>query len=199
MVKSLVDNAGFQDSGDDFHPNQPITRPLFPEAADTIVHTEKGQVKCICPATQEIRDLAFSGFEADRNTLKYRCPATSYGFDCADKDACHARSKKILVTMGVLSVSISPSKIGVFLCLRPTAVHRGSEAITAAVRWNASIAASIIAFCFEKHFIRGQVKMQTRMGLALAVMMVMALGHVKENREQQMRFLIRPIPCAASG
>ena len=32
---------------------------------------------------------------------------------------------------------------------------------------------------FEKHFIRGQAKMKTRMGLALAVMMAMALGHVK--------------------
>ena len=49
------------------------------------------------------------------------------------------------------------------------------------------------SFCFEKHFIRGHAKMQTRMGLALAVMMAMALGHVKAGRLEQMRSLIQPI------
>ena len=32
--------------------------------------------------------------------------------------------------------------------------------------------------------------MQTRIGLAAAVMMAMALGHVKEGRQQQMRSLV---------
>jgi len=35
--------------------------------------------------------------------------------------------------------------------------------------------------------------MKTRMGLALAVMMAMALGHVKAGRIEQMRSLIQPI------
>ena len=33
-------------------------------------------------------------------------------------------------------------------------------------------------------------KMKTRMGLALAVMMAMALGHVKAGRIEQMRSLV---------
>jgi hypothetical protein len=49
------------------------------------------------------------------------------------------------------------------------------------------------SLCFEKHFIRGQAKMKTRMGLALAVMMAMALGHVKAGRIEQMRSLVKPI------
>ena len=49
------------------------------------------------------------------------------------------------------------------------------------------------SFGFEKHFIRGQAKMKTRMGLALAVMMAMALGHVKAGRIEQMRSLVQPI------
>jgi hypothetical protein len=36
--------------------------------------------------------------------------------------------------------------------------------------------------------------MQTRVGLALAIMMAMALGHVKQGRIDQMRSLVRPIP-----
>lgn len=50
---------------------------------------------------------------------------------------------------------------------------------------------------FEKHFIRGQAKMKTRIGLALAIMMAMALGHVKAGRIEQMRSFIRPIRPAA--
>ena len=37
-------------------------------------------------------------------------------------------------------------------------------------------------------------KMKARMGLALAVMMAMALGHVKAGRIEQMRSLVQPIP-----
>jgi hypothetical protein len=39
--------------------------------------------------------------------------------------------------------------------------------------------------------------MQTRAGLALAVMMAMALGHVRAGRIEQMRSLVRPIAKAA--
>jgi hypothetical protein len=73
----------------DYDASQPITRPLDPARADTIVHTEKGTLHCICPQTGEQRDLAFQGFEADRNTLKYRCPAAAYGLDCQGRAQCH--------------------------------------------------------------------------------------------------------------
>jgi len=36
---------------------------------------------------------------------------------------------------------------------------------------------------------------ETRVGLALAVMMAMALGHVKAGRPAQMRSLVQPIPA----
>ena len=73
----------------DYDPSKPITRALNPERADTIVHTEKGSVQCVCPATGEQRDLAFQGFEADRNALKYRCPAAAYGLECQGQAQCH--------------------------------------------------------------------------------------------------------------
>ena len=52
-------------------------------------------------------------------------------------------------------------------------------------------------FGFEKHYIRGKAKMQTRVGLASAVMMAMALGHVRAGRIEQMRSLVLPIARAA--
>lgn len=51
------------------------------------------------------------------------------------------------------------------------------------------------SFGFERHFIRGLAKMQTRVGLALAVMMAMTLGHVRQGRIAQMRSLVQPIPA----
>ena len=36
--------------------------------------------------------MVFQGFEVNRGacgTLKYRCPATAFGFECAGGDACH--------------------------------------------------------------------------------------------------------------
>jgi hypothetical protein len=48
-------------------------------------------------------------------------------------------------------------------------------------------------FGFEQHFIRGIAKVTTRVGLAIAVMMAMALGHIRAGRPEQMRSLVRPI------
>lgn len=40
---------------------------------------------------------------------------------------------------------------------------------------------------FERYFIRGLAQIQTLVGLALAIMTAMALGHVKHGRIDQMR------------
>jgi hypothetical protein len=84
-IRPLIDTRELwreEKSAPDDDPFTPITRPLDPERADTIVHTEKGSVQCVCPATGEQRELAFQGFDAARNALKYRCPAAAYGLEC---------------------------------------------------------------------------------------------------------------------
>jgi hypothetical protein len=179
----------------DYDPSKPITRPLFPDRVDTIVHTEKGRVHCICPHTGEQRDLAFQGFEADRNALKYRCPAAAYGLDCQGRERCHRAGG---VTPGeygrIVRIGLADHDRRIFV---PTPYgspswERGYNRRSALERINNRIDNS---FGFERHFIRGLAKMQTRVGLALAVMMAMALGHVKEGRLGQMRSLVQPIPA----
>ena len=179
----------------DYDPSKPITRPLFPARVDTIVHTEKGSVHCLCPQTGEQRDLAFQGFEADRNALKYRCPAAAYGLDCQGRERCHQAGG---VTPGeygrIVRIRLDDHDRRIFV---PTphgspSWHRGYNRRSALERINNRIDHS---FGFERHFIRGLAKMQTRVGLALAVMMAMALGHVKDGRLGQMRSLVQPIPA----
>jgi len=47
-----------------------------------IIYNYKGEVFCVCPETGKIKEMAYGGFERDRGTLKYRCPAQHYGYDC---------------------------------------------------------------------------------------------------------------------
>jgi hypothetical protein len=47
-----------------------------------------------------------------------------------------------------------------------------------------------VSFGFELHTIRGMAKMKLRCGLALCVMLAMALGRIKENQAEKMRSLV---------
>ena len=178
----------------DYDPARPITRPLYPERTDTLVHTEKGAVHCVCPQTGQMRDLAFQGFESDRGTLKNRCPAAAYGLDCKGREPCHQAGGVHPGTYGrIVRINLKEHDRRIFT---PTphgspGWRRGYNRRSALERINSRIDNS---FGFERHFIRGHPKMRTRTGLALAVMMAMALGHVKAGRIAQMRSLVQPIP-----
>ena len=147
------------------------------------------------PATGEQRDLAFQGFEAERDSLKYRCPAAAYGLDCEGQVQCHQAGDISPGDYGrIVRIKITEQDRRIFT---PTphgspSWRRGYNRRSALERINNRIDNS---FGFERHFIRGQAKMQTRVGLALAVMMAMALGHVKAGRIEQMRSLVQPIPA----
>ena len=179
----------------DYDPSKPITRPLDPERADTIVHTEKGSVHCVCPVTGEQRDLAFQGFETDRNTLKYRCPAAAYGLECQGQAQCHQAGGVNPGEYGrIVRIKLDAHERRIFV---PTphgspSWQRGYNRRSALERINNRIDRH---FGFEQHFIRGLAKMTTRVGLAIAVMMAMALGHIQQGRPAQMRSLVQPIPA----
>jgi hypothetical protein len=163
------------------------------------VYTEKGTVHCICLATGTQHDLAFQGFEADRDNLKYRCPAAAYGLDCQCQAQCHAagqvnpgyygRIVRINITKQNRRIFV-PTPHGCPYWQRRYARHSALEPINNRID---------NSFCFEKNFIRGQAKMKTRMGLALTVMMAMAPGHVKAGRVEQMRLLVQPIAIRKPG
>lgn len=196
-IRPLIDTrALWRDEKDlpDYDPAKPITRALDPERADTIVYTEKGTLHCVCPATGEQRDLAFQGFEADRNTLKYRCPAAAYGLECQGQAQCHQAGDVNPGAYGrIVRIKLEAHDRRIFV---PTphgspSWQRGYRRRSALERINHRIDRH---FGFEQHFIRGIAKMTTRVGLAIAVMMAMALGHVQQGRHEQMRSLLQPIP-----
>ena len=128
-----------------FDPSSTIPRPLFPDRADTIVHTEMGNVRCCCPQTGEVRDLIFQGFEADRDTLKYRCPAAYVGVRAQAPRPATPQATSIPAPMGGSFASRSPSSIAASSCRRPMAAQAGIGATTGAAHWNESTTVSTTA------------------------------------------------------
>jgi hypothetical protein len=145
-----------------------------------IVYDQDGQVYCHCPASGTCRRMAYGGFEADRETLKFRCPAAHYGLECAGRAACEVRLA-VRVPMALDRRLFTP------LARSSYAWKRMYSRRTAVERVNSRLD---VSFGFEQHFIRGQKKMRLRMGLALMVMLAMAYGRIKEKQADKMRSLV---------
>ena len=179
-------------------PSKPILRSLADDGGGNVLRSEKGEVSCRCPATGELRPMAFQGFEADRDALKYRCPAAAYGLDCGGREACLRDAGSKAGDYGrVVRIPLAGADRRAFT---PTpwgspSWNRGYARRAALERINARLDGS---FGFERHFVRGLARMQARMGLALAVMMALALGSVANGRPERMRSLVDPgLPLAA--
>jgi hypothetical protein len=146
-----------------------------------VVYDYAGTVYCHCPKTLERRAMAYGGFEKDRQTLKYRCPAAHYGLECAGREGCPVKTAvriPLKEDRRVFTPLARSSYAWKRLYAKRTAVERVNGRLD-------------VSFGFERHFIRGLTKMKVRMGLALVVMLTMALGRVREKKKGLMRSLVR--------
>lgn len=137
-----------------------------------VLYDYAGTVYCHCPETGKQREMAYGGFEKERDTLKYRCPAMQYGVECKGRNSCP-------VTSGI-RISLDEDR-RVFTPLARSSYKWETiyKTRTAVERVNSRIDE---VYGFEKHFIRGLTKMKVRCGLALVVMLAMAFGKIKEKR-----------------
>lgn len=161
------------------------TKCLYPDRADTIVYDYRCNVFCVCPVTGEKRDMAFRGFENDRQSLKYRCPAAHFGFECKGRGVCGPSACRYGRIVRI-PLETDPR---VF-----TPLARSSEAWktnykkrTAVERVNSRLD---VSFGFEVHTIRGLAKMKLRSGLALVVMLAMTVGVIEGKQPWRMRSLV---------
>jgi hypothetical protein len=147
-----------------------------------VTHDYKGTVYCHCPVTWTKREMAFGGFEKDRDTLKYRCPAKYYGLDCKGmKRCCIGDSIRIPISSNprIFTPLARSSYMWKTIYKKRSAVERLNSRLDE-------------SFGFEKHFIRGIRKMKLRCCLALIVMLAMAYGRVKEKQGDKLRSLVQP-------
>ena len=187
QCKALLGDRGYDDTKliqslwDDFHIKPVIDiRNMWRDKDDTrllkahdVVYDFRGFVYCYCPVTLKRREMAYGGFEEKRQCLKYRCPARQFGIQCKGQGACKV-SRGIRVPLKENRRIFTPVARSSYrwrrLYKKRTAVERVNSRLD-------------VSFGFEHHFIRGLGKMKVRCGLALCVMLAMALGKVKENKK----------------
>lgn len=147
---------------------------------ENVTYNVKGNVYCHCPLTGKEREMANGGFEKDRNTLKKVCPAKQYGIHCEGAAECP-------VIQGIRIPLSEDRRIFTLIDRASYKWKRKYNKRTAIERVNSRLD---VSFGFENHTIRGLKKMKIKSGLALCIMLAMALGRVKENQAEKMRSLV---------
>lgn len=170
------------------------SRSLFPDRCDVFTYDESGRLYCHCPVTGEKRDLFFCGFERERGTLKYRCPAAAYDLNCKGRTLCEAMAdvgsfgRTVRVPLDLDRRIFTP-------VAHPTAKWKRAYARRTAVeRVNSRID---LVLGFERHYIRGLYKMRCRISFALVIMLAMALGRIRKNQADLMRSMTAPVKRVA--
>lgn len=176
-IKPVIDIRNHWKDGEE-------TKVLSTDKIDNVVYDYKGTVYCHCPASTERYEMAFCGFEKDRKTLKYKCPSAAYGIECKGYAQCSEGTKGKIVRIPL----DTDRRIFVPIARSSYKWKRFYNGRTAAERVNSRID---LSFGFEHHFIRGKAKMTLRVGLALVVMLSMALARIKRDQEKDMRSLIK--------
>lgn len=171
-IKPVIDIRGLWRDGEQ-------TRLV--EGQTNVVYDYSGQVYCYCPCTAKRREMAYGGFEKDRRTLKYRCPARHYGIDCKGIERCP-------VAGGVRIPLQEDRRVFTPLARSSYRWEKLYKKRTAVERVNSRLDES---YGFERHFIRGLKKMKLRCALALSVMLAMALGRIKEKKGEHFRSLVK--------
>lgn len=148
-----------------------------------VMYNQKGEVFCCCKESGQLNQMPYVGYESDRETIKYRCPAAHYGIKCPSFGNC---------TVG--------NSIRIPLALNPrifTAVPMDSLKWQNLYKKRTSVERVFsrmdVSFGFEQHYIRGLTKMQMRVDIALITMLGIAHGSVKEGRHKKIRSLVNCI------
>jgi len=174
QIKPVIDIRNLWKDGEE-------TRQLAEK--ENVVYNYKGKVYCYCPKTGSRREMVSGGLEKDRNTLKKLCPAKYYGRECKGREECQ-------VAQGIRIPLSEDRRIFTPIDRASQKWDKEYDKRTSVERVNSRID---VSFGFELHTIRGMAKMQVRCGLALCVMLAMALGRVKEKQADKIRSLVRAI------
>jgi len=148
-----------------------------------VVYSYDGKVYCENPNGEQRREMAYGGFERKRKTLKYRCPAKHYGYECSGQRWCEV-GNAVRIPLEEDRRVFTPLARSSY---RWKSIYRKRTAVE---RVNSRLD---VSFGFERHYIRGLQKMRLRCSIALCVMLAMALGRIKEKQKKKMRSLVQAV------
>ena len=169
------------------------TRPLHSDVYDTMLRTECGDLYCRCPESGHIRLMHYQGYERQRGTLKWVCPAAAFEFDCQGRAECYrlgrvtagARSRVVRTKVDVDNLRQRPS-------LPPSSrkwkrLYRQRSAME---RINSRVADG---FMLHSHYLRGRKSMALKITISMTVMLAAANFAVQCNQPEQVRSLVRSL------
>jgi hypothetical protein len=148
---------------------------------ENVVYDYEGTVYCYSPKDFKRREMVPGGFEKDRETLRYLCPAKYYGVECQGKDSCPLKS-------GVRIPLSEDRRVFTSVARSSAKWKKLYDKRTSVERVNSRIDQ---VFGFENHFIRGLKKMELECSLALLIMLAMALGRIRNKQKDKLRSLVQ--------
>lgn len=174
-IKAIVDIRKMWKDGEK-------TRLINHKKIKNVTYDYKGTVFCHCPITGEMRRMSYTGFEKRRETLKYTCPVLTHGIACKGAKACPLYIKSLRIPLSENPHIFTPVPRSSYkwekLYDKRTSVERVNSRID-------------VSFGFERHYIRGLKKMELRCGLALSVMLAIAVGRLRQQHPELMRSLVK--------
>lgn len=153
---------------------------MFDSRHNIVGYDNFGTIYCYDPVMGERHLMGFSGFEEERETLKYSCACKSGGINCKGRDKCPYYNKSVRIKLEEDRRRFTPVARSSYKWERLYNFRPSIERINSRID---------NVYGFEKHFIRGKKKMEFRCGLALLVMLVVAIGRIKQARPELMRSL----------
>jgi len=179
-IKPLIDITNKWRDGEE-------TKQINEDKADSIIYDYQGNVYCMNPKTGDKRKLSYYGFEKDRGCLKYRCKLSACGVKCKAEKTCRGGSTGKYGR--IIRIPLEKDRrVFTPIARSSYAFKREYKKRTAVERVNSRLD---VSFGFEKHYIRGMKKMKLRCGLAMIVMLSMALGRARQNQYEYMRSLVK--------
>ena len=159
------------------HKNKQLLSPV--KGYRNVFYNYRGDVCCRCKKSGEYRDMVYVGYEKNRDSLKYRCPADNYGLCCQSYLDCPVNNS--------LRIKLSDNP-RVFTAL-PRNTLKWSRIYNKRSSVERCFARIDRDFGFEKHYIRGMDKMKTRCLISLIIMLAIAYGRAKEGEIEHIRSL----------
>lgn len=172
-------------------------QPLDPQRHDTIYLSATGQVACkVRPfdpdPAQAYAPMQFTGYEKDRDTLKFRCPAAAYGIACHNRAACRCRPT---VRDGRWGRTVRVPRQRDTRTLLP--IHYHSRTFAQAYKKRTSVERLFsrldVVHGFDNAIVKSRRRMETQVTLALIAMLATARSWIEHERPEHMRRIL----CAA--
>jgi hypothetical protein len=143
-------------------------------------YDEAGHVYCYTKEKGTRRMMILNGYEKDRDALRFKCPAQAYGVKCAEGGECRCRNIRIPLA--------TDQRIFTQVQRESYKWKRLYKMRTAVERVNSRLDG---AYGFEERRTRGITRTKLHVGLALLVMLSMAVWQAKNHQGGMVRSLLR--------